>query len=142
MRFTVTELDIEHATRAEMQKAINDTDIVYIAGGNTFHLLKQLRVSGFDKLLTAYVDTGGMYIGASAGALVAGADIAPISAMDEPEKSDLSSTRALGFVDIIPIPHTNENTKKDLLTTVDNPELVFLTDDKAILVEDDTWQVV
>lgn len=106
MGFQISELDIEHAAKENMQAALDDTDIVYVAGGNTFHLLKQLRETGFDKMLDDFVKNGGLYAGASAGALVAGPDIGAIASIDEPEKvTGLKSTKGLGWVSVVPIPH-------------------------------------
>ena len=84
MGFCVNELDIAEASTAKMQSALANTDIVYVAGGNTFYLLKQIRETRFDKLLTDYVEAGGLYAGASAGALVAGVDIESVASIDEP----------------------------------------------------------
>ena len=148
MGFQITELDIEHATPDEMRKHLKDSDIVYIAGGNTFHLLKQLRDSGFDNLLSAYINNGGLYAGASAGALVMGADIEPVASIGEPEKvRGLNSTEGLGFVNIVPIPHYDMKARTQAIDEIkkkysDKYEIVLLTDDQAILVEDDKWSVV
>ena len=148
MGFKITELDIANASVKEMQKALNSTDIVYIAGGNTFYLLKQLRESGFDKLLTNYVEKGGLYAGASAGALVAGVDIVPVSTIVEPEKVEgLKSTKGLGFVNIVPIPHYDMASRSKAIDDIKDKysnrlELVLLTDDEAIYVEGDVWKIV
>lgn len=148
MGFQMTELDIEKATGEEMNQSLAAADIVYIAGGNTFHLLKVLRDSGFDDLLTAYVNGGGLYAGASAGALVAGVDISPVSSIDEPEKVEgLKSTKGLNFIDIVPIPHYDMQSRTNSIDKIkqkynDEYELVILTDDQAIMVEGNNWRVV
>lgn len=148
MGFKITELDIAKASIDAMQKALSSADIVYIAGGNTFYLLKQLRDSGFDKLLTNYVNKGGLYAGASAGALVAGVDIEPVLTIDEPEKvKGLKSTKGLGLVNIIPIPHYDMDSRAKAIDDIkkkysDRFELVLLTDDEAIYVEGAKWKLV
>lgn len=148
MGFPITELDIETASISEQRERLDSADIVYVAGGNTFHLLNQLRKSGFDELLTEFVNKGGMYAGASAGALVAGADIGPIRSIDEPEKvKDLTSTKGLGFVNIVPVPHYDMTGRTKPIDEIkrrygDKNELVLLTDDQAIVVEGDSWEVV
>jgi dipeptidase E len=55
---------------------------IYCAGGNTFRLLKTLRECGAIDKIRDYVKGGGAYIGSSAGAIIAGADIMPIIFMD------------------------------------------------------------
>ncbi len=148
MGFKITELDIEKSSKEKMKDEIDKCDIVYVAGGNTFHLLKVLRQSGFDVLLTEYVNDGGLYAGASAGALIAGVDIGSIASIDEPEKvKGLKSTEGLGFVDIVPIPHYDMKARTKTIDEIKEKydkqyELVLLTDDQAILVEDDGWKIV
>lgn len=148
MGFQITELDIEHASEEELQSSLGKADIVYVAGGNTFHLLKQVRLTGFDEMLTKYVETGGMYAGASAGALLAGADIGAVSAIDEPEKvQGLTSTKGLGFINIVPIPHYDMKARTksidDIKAKYDKQyKMVLLTDDQAIAVEGDNWKTV
>jgi dipeptidase E len=148
MGFQITELDIANSNIDEMKAQLDVADIVYIAGGNTFYLLKQLKDSGFDKLLTGYVADGGLYAGASAGALVAGVDIEPVSTIDEPEKvNGLKSTKGLGFVNIVPIPHCDMTTRSEPIEAIkakyaDRFELVLLTDDDALVVDGNTWKMV
>ncbi|MFO0970959.1 MAG: Type 1 glutamine amidotransferase-like domain-containing protein [Candidatus Saccharimonadales bacterium] len=148
MGFQIAELDIESASEDEMKSQLAATDIVYVAGGNTFHFLKQLRVTGFDKLLDDYVRNGGLYAGASAGALIAGPDIGAISSIDEPEKvTGLESTKGMGWVEVVPIPHYDMKARTQSIDEIkakysDKFEMVLLTDDQALLVEDSEWKVI
>jgi len=48
---------------------------IYIGGGNTYHLLDQVRKSGFDTLLLDYISQGGVVYGGSAGAIIMGKSI-------------------------------------------------------------------
>jgi dipeptidase E len=148
MGFNLYDIDIAVSDRSELNEQLMTSDIVYITDGNAFYLLQQLRKSGFAKLLTDFVNNGGLYAGAGAGALVAGADISPIASLDQPDKVfGLKSTLGLQFVNIIPIPHY---TRADLSTAIDlitaayagEAEIVLLTDDQAIIVEDTQWKQV
>lgn len=147
MGFQIAELDIDKASKDEVEQLLDNTDIVYVAGGNTFYLLKQLRETGFDKLLDTFVKKGGLYAGASAGALIAGPDIGAVSSIDEPQKvTGLKSTKGLGWVDVVPIPHydmkARTKTIDEIKSKYTNHETVLLTDDEALLVEDGKWEVV
>ena len=144
MGFQITEVDIAYADKPTQEQALAQADIVYIAGGNTFYLLQQLRDSGFGRLLIDFVNAGGLYAGVSAGALVAGTDIRPVETMDEPDKAPgLASTEALGFVSIVPIPHSNDKRVNALTSKYGkNYQLVYMTDDQAIVVEGDSWHFV
>lgn len=148
MGFNITELDIESASREVLASSLMDIDIVYIAGGNTFHLLKQLHETGFDKIVIDFVTNGGLYAGASAGALVAGLDIQPIAALDEPEKvTGLSSTKGLALVDIVPIPHYDFQNRKSQTDEIKKEygeqfDIVLLTDDQAVEVDGQSYKIV
>ena len=68
-------------TNIEMCTDLTHADIdtrytaVYLGGGNTFKLLKEMKDSGFDKKLTAYLQQGGFVYGHSAGSIVFGHSI-------------------------------------------------------------------
>ncbi|MCB0415656.1 MAG: Type 1 glutamine amidotransferase-like domain-containing protein [Bdellovibrionales bacterium] len=53
----------------ELEEALR-SDIIYLAGGNTFYFLKHLRKSGMLPLLRAFVESGGILAGLSAGGLI------------------------------------------------------------------------
>lgn len=148
MQFQITDLDIERASRTELKEILGHADIVYVAGGNTFQLLKAVRESGFDVMLTDFVNTGGLYAGASAGALIAGVDISPVASIDEPEKvKSPITTIGLGLVDIVPIPHYNMADRSEAIDDIQRKykndyKIVLITDDQAIVVEGDEWKVV
>lgn len=67
-------------------KSLKDLDqfsAIYIGGGNTFSLLKDLRISGFDEILKKYIiENEGIVYGGSAGAIVLGANIMTCAHMD------------------------------------------------------------
>lgn len=47
-------------------------DAIYIGGGNTWGLMKEIKESGFSDLLIQYVESGGVIYGGSAGAIILG----------------------------------------------------------------------
>lgn len=146
MGFKITELDIEGAAKDKLQTVIDETDVVYVAGGNTFYLLNQLRRSGFGEMLDKFVENGGKYVGASAGALVAGPDIEIAATADE-LVPDLESTRGLGWVDIVPMPHYGMSSRTKSIDNAVNQykskyKVVPITDDQAILVDGGDLRIV
>lgn len=56
---------------------------IYIGGGNTFKLLKEVRESGFDAQLADFLHRGGFVYGSSAGSIIFGRDILPTTYEDE-----------------------------------------------------------
>ena len=63
---TVTHLDI-NKPYDELEKDILNTDIIYIGGGNTKHLIEQLKYKKIDELLIKAYNTGIVCSGLSAG---------------------------------------------------------------------------
>jgi dipeptidase E len=57
------------------QKAVEETDAIFIGGGNTFRLLKALEDFDFIEAIRRKVEGGAPYIGSSAGSNVAGPTI-------------------------------------------------------------------
>lgn len=91
-----------------------DYSAVFIGGGNTYRLLKQLKDSGaFDRIKT-YLDNGGIVYGGSAGAIIFGKDIDSCLYMDENEV-DLQDTT--GFNSIFDFSLTAHYTNKNEVKT-------------------------
>lgn len=106
MGLNLVELDIAGKTKEELTNLLKDIKILYFTGGNTFYLLQEIKEIGFDETIKKLVEEGVYYTGASAGAVIAGVDIAPLAPLDDPKEApNLKSTKGLGFVDIVILPH-------------------------------------
>jgi dipeptidase E len=101
--FYVTDVfDLDASTRNVLEQA----DVIFLGGGNTFTLLSEVRRSGFDELLRELHRSGKILIGESAGALVLGPTIDPIRFIDEPDRApELTDFRGLGLFDFFPAVH-------------------------------------
>ncbi len=55
--------------KADLRKALQ-SDVIYLAGGNTYYFLKHLQKNGLIPLLRKYAKEGGVLAGLSAGALI------------------------------------------------------------------------
>lgn len=82
----IDELEISTATPEGIARKFKSADIVFVDGGNTFFLLQELRRTGVDQLIVDHVTAGRLYIGASAGSMVAGPAIEYARHMDSPDK--------------------------------------------------------
>lgn len=67
--------NIEMLTDLHNAEISADTAAVFIGGGNTYKLLREIRESKFDQQLLAYLDKGGTVYGGSAGAMIFGKTI-------------------------------------------------------------------
>ena len=88
----------------EILSAISQCDIIYISGGNTFYLLNELRKSRVWQAIKNAVKAGKIYIGESAGAVVAAPDTRYATPMDE-NSVNVSDFTGLNLVDFFIVPH-------------------------------------
>lgn len=103
--FKVFEVDIKDRTEKELRGELKDIDIIFVAGGNTFYLLEKARKSGFEELVKELVGNGVLYIGSSAGSVIAGPNIEAVQDFDDPKEAELNSTIGFGLVDFVVLPH-------------------------------------
>ncbi len=87
-------------------------DYLYCTEGNTFEVMSLLRERGLDDIFVKAFENGATYIGASAGAVIAGVSIEEAIYFDR-NFVRMSDFRGLGLFDGIVIPHyTKEELKK------------------------------
>lgn len=148
MGFRYTELDLASTPTERLTESLNDVDLIYIAGGYTYYLLEQIRNTGFDTVLAKFMERGGLYVGASAGALIAGPDIEPCSSLDDPKYGpSLTSTKGIGLIDIVPMPHYDMSERSSAIKAIiakykDAYKVVPITDDEAIVSDGIDWHKV
>jgi dipeptidase E len=68
--FSCVAADDPGLVRNRAAGTIRESDVVYLAGGNTFHFLAHLRRSGLLDVLARFARRGGVVAGLSAGALI------------------------------------------------------------------------
>jgi len=122
-----------------------DVDVVLVGGGNTFHLLNQVRKTDFDKWLYANLDTK-VYVGVSVGATLVTPSMGITSLHSEDiDYIGLDDLTGLGFVDFEISVHTPESVSheanREYLKTINN-DLYALDNKSAIVVDGDHTEVV
>ena len=148
MGLVVDEVEVSTAPYDAIQRALQKNDLIYIAGGNTFFLLQELRRTGADQLIIEEVNKGKLYIGESAGAIVACPDIGYSSIMDDPKKAaDLTDYTGLGLVDFYVVPHYQSREFKDsseqmVQENQAQKKLAIINDHQAIWVWDEGVEIL
>lgn len=139
----IDELDISAADPEDIARRFGDADILFVDGGNTFFLLQELRRTGVDKLIAAHVAAGRLYIGASAGSMIAGPTIEYARHMDSPGKGpELDGDfTGLGLVDFSIVPHSTNapfvNAAERILAAyADSLDLRPINNKQAVVVRD------
>ena len=89
----------EPSCEDKILSTISQCDIIYVSGGNTFYLLNELRKSRVWQAIKNAVKAGKIYIGESAGAILAAPDTRYATPMDEnsPNMSDFTGLNLVGF---------------------------------------------
>ncbi len=133
------EIDITGKAPAELEKMFADQEAVYVEGGNTFYLLKQMKESGFDKIIGKLVDRGLIYIGSSAGSYVACPTIEPAEwkrrgAVDYFGLKNLSALNLVPFLLVVHYTSRWQNIIQKSIRESAYPVRI-LRDGQALLVE-------
>jgi len=115
-----------------------DIDVIYISGGNTFGTLKLIRDSGFDKAIVDYVQRGVIYIGGSAGAHIATADVSHVVKYDGDEYG-LTDYKGLELFGGILICHYCEERRADYEQLIAEGKycVTVLKDNESIIIREE-----
>ena len=105
MGFYVIDYDLVGKTADEVKAALDEVSAVYMSGGNTFYLLDHMRKSGFFDHVRARIQKGLVYIGSSAGSIVATPDIGYADALDDRSKAEETNDIGLNLVNFSILPH-------------------------------------
>lgn len=102
----IVDLDIVGVSRQAATEVLEQAEVIYLSGGNSFFLLDQLRSTGIDRIIKACLAEGAVLVGESAGAIVCSPDLSYIQPMDPvPDSYSQTDYIGLGLVDFFPVPH-------------------------------------
>ena len=96
--FGVTDFSMWSGLAGHHASELDAFDAVFIGGGNTFSLLREIRQSGIEDGLKAYVRGGKAVVGGSAGAAIWGRDIHTVDHLDRNDIA-LSNTEGLNMAE-------------------------------------------
>jgi len=125
----VNVLHLNQSSEEEITIALNENDIIYISGGNTFYLLQELRKTKTDQKIIKQINNGKLYIGASAGSMILAPDLNYIKELDNPEKAkDLTNFKGLNVIDFYPLPHFGNQPFTEIVNKIynENKDLLHL----------------
>jgi len=123
---------------------LNECDVLYLTGGNTFYLLDQIRKQGFGKYLKEALQTR-LYVGGSASSITMTPTIA-VAAIPpgDPNLPGLTDLTGLNYVDFEIEPHCDQSRFATVEQYAkDNNTVIYAIDDQtAIQVNDGRVKVV
>lgn len=119
-----------------------DFDCVYVCGGNTFYLLKKLKESGYFTKLLDWINNGILYVGTSAGSVIAAPDINYILCMDTND-CNLNDTSGFSLISSSLIPHyTEEFAESASIFRRENGNVLTISDNQALYLSDKGVEMV
>lgn len=115
------------------------TDIIYVCGGNTFAILQKMKETGVDRYIIEAVNKGALYIGVSAGSIIAGRNIEIAGWGSEGDQNDvgLRDLSGFGFTDVAVFPHYKVSQKdevQEFKNKVAYP-VIEITDNQMVVVK-------
>ncbi|MGD9276845.1 MAG: Type 1 glutamine amidotransferase-like domain-containing protein [Candidatus Pacearchaeota archaeon] len=122
---------------------LENIDALYIEGGNTFYLAKKFREENFDSKVKSLLKKGIVYVGVSAGSVIAGKRIDIASPFDE-NKVGLTDYRGMKLTNKIITPHYNSKEKR-IIEKYENrikEKVLKLNDGEALLCIDKEEKII
>src|SRR3989338_5291233 len=145
--FTVSDYTITGKSKKQLEADLNKFDYIYMSGGNTAYLLEQSQKSGFVSVIKELVQKGKIYIGTSAGSIIAGPMLPAYFSDEEPK---LENKNGYGFVNFTILPHWGSEDFKErylgerlkIVYKDDQVPLLLLTDNQYVHVQNDQIKIV
>lgn len=141
MKFNVIDIDISNESKEKIIEKFNSVDVVFVAGGNCFYLLQQLKMKDVLQKLVDFANNK-IYIGSSAGACIACSSVDYAERLDDISQAPLlSNYNAMNLVDFYILPHYNSKEKYTKLAdeierSYNNYKFIKLSNEQAIIVDD------
>lgn len=141
-------LDLASMPLATLSQKIADNDFIFVGGGNTYYLLQRLKETGLDKVIVEAVQHGKLYIGTSAGSIIASPDIAYAELLENVDCApNLTNTQALNLTKFSVLPHYNnepfvEPGEQVYQAFKDKIHLIPLSNHQALFVDHDTYRIL
>jgi dipeptidase E len=101
----VVRIDLEQVAPPQVRAALASADVLVVSGGDPFYLLRAARRTGFASAARAALASGAVYVGYSAGAMLAAPTLEPLrwtSPFTAPPTLELTG---LDLADVLVLPH-------------------------------------
>jgi len=147
--YKLEDYSVTHKSSDEIKDKLSEVDGIIMEGGNTFYLLQQIQLSKSAVVFREFVKNGGVYIGSSAGSIVAGPDIYPVRRLDNlKDAPNIKGYKGLCLTDIVILPHWGSPYFKSRYMTRWQQnynlehKIVPLTDNQYLVFEKDNYRIV
>ena len=146
--YEVENFDISIFSEEIAKEKLSQAKIVFISGGNTFYLLQELKRKNLTSYLKERIENGLLYIGESAGSVIAAPDIEYASVIDDKTvATELDDYTGLNLVDFYIVPHFEEepfveSSRNTVELYKDKLDLKLINNKEVILVENNNFTII
>ena len=146
--YEVENFDVSVFSEEIAKEKLSEAKIVFISGGNIFYLLQELKRKNLITYLKERIENGLLYIGESAGSVIAAPDIEYASVIDDKTvATELDDYIGLNLVDFYIVPHFEEEpfvegSRKTVELYKDKLDLKLINNKEAILVENNNFTII
>ena len=146
--YEVENFDISIFSEEIAKEKLSEAKAVFISGGNTFYLLQELKRKNLTSYLKERIENGLLYIGESAGSVIAAPDIEYASVIDDKTvATELNDYTGLNLVDFYIVPHFEEepfveSSRNTVELYKDKLDLKLINNKEAILVENNNFTII
>ena len=146
--YEVENFDVSVFSEEIAKEKLSEAKIVFISGGNTFYLLQELKRKNLITYLKERIENGMLYIGESAGSVIAAPDIEYASVIDDKTvATELDDYTGLNLVDFYIVPHFEEepfveSSRNTVELYKDKLDLKLINNKEAILVENNNFTII
>ena len=146
--YEVENFDVSIFSEEIAKEKLSEAKIVFISGGNTFYLLQELKRKNLIPYLKERIENGLLYIGESAGSVIAAPDIEYASIVDDKTlATELEDYTGLNLVDFYIVPHFEEepfveSSRNTVELYKDKLDLKLINNKEAILVENNNFTII
>ena len=146
--YEVENFDVSIFSEEIAKEKLSEAKIIFISGGNTFYLLQELKRKNLIPYLKERIENGLLYIGESAGSVIAAPDIEYASIVDDKTlATELDDYTGLNLVDFYIVPHFEEepfveSSRNTVELYKDKLDLKLINNKEAILVENNNFTII
>ena len=146
--YEVENFDVSIFSEEIAKEKLSQAKTVFISGGNTFYLLQELKRKNLTSYLKERIENGLLYIGESAGSVIAAPDIEYASIVDDKTlATELDDYTGLNLVDFYIVPHFEEepfveSSRNTVELYKDKLDLKLINNKEAILVENNNFTII
>ena len=138
------------ADGVDWRTRLEDCEVLWMTGGNTFHLLDQVRKTGFDNWFKENIKSK-VYVGGSASTILMTPTIA-VAGLEPGDENipGITDLTGLGYVDFEVEPHCDKarfdavaeyaKTTKNPVYALDDLSAIRVIDGTVDVISDGTWQ--